>query len=266
MKFYYRTSAENIAGILECGFEHATELQTLQGDEASGIRVSDRPPDPSESAAGNTVLQFELKIPKSKLENCKVKPTEKHYQEWRFPAIFLNGIKPTIAKNIVEEIFQAACGKGELTAQLMAAFWTRYFQVRWLEERLRRKGGEIAEMEKLEKKYQGVELTYTRAMIQQIARAIKSGNASYLHDFANAIEEQGRNRLGRDPVRVLVAGLKLAGGKPRTIARIKQTLEANGDQPGSTRHLYDVCDEIGYAYTDGQEGRPPKETVKRPSK
>jgi hypothetical protein len=266
MRFYYRTSTEDITRILECGFHGATDRKTLQGDEPRGFRVSDQPPDRGESTAGKAVLQFALKMPKTKLDKYKVKQVGKSYHEWDFPAALLKGAKPTIAKNTLEVVLQAGYGKGQLTAQLMAAFWTQYFHTRWLGERLRRQGRGISAVENLEQEYQGVEWVYTSAIIQQIARAIKTGDASYLRDFAIAIEEQGCNRIGRDPARLLIAGLKLAGGEPRTIAQINQTLEAHGHKHGNTRHLYDICDEIGYRYAKGQEGHPPKETVKPPSK
>jgi hypothetical protein len=89
MKFFHQTRAKNAANILKRGFRDTTRSY-MMSTTVTGVWVSDKILDESESAFCDVVLQIEVKISKRNFDCFEVKEEGKPFREWCVPARLLN--------------------------------------------------------------------------------------------------------------------------------------------------------------------------------
>ena len=89
MKLFHGTHAKNAANILKRGFRDTTRCY-MMNTTVTGVWVSDKILDESESAFCDVVLQIEAKVSKINLDFYEVKEAGKPYREWCIPASILN--------------------------------------------------------------------------------------------------------------------------------------------------------------------------------
>src|ERR1051325_3372481 len=162
-----------------------------------------------------------------------------------------------------EQLFSAAYGKGEPTAQIMALFFMRYFGIVALARKLRERGKLIPKIDKIYDRFGHLLSVSLGAITDQIQDAVNTGNAQFLKNLALALEEQHRNTRGRDPVRTWLLMHKLKMEAPLTAKQIQALLNTETKVEISERQVYRVCKELGINLAKGREGRPRKTATSR---
>jgi len=116
MKLFHGTHAKNAANILKRGFRDTTRCY-MMNTTVTGVWVSDKILDESESAFCDVVLQIEAKVSKINLDFYEVKEAGKPYREWCIPASILN-------KGKISELSQPkAIGKHSLHQRPVETSW-----------------------------------------------------------------------------------------------------------------------------------------------
>ena len=171
--------------------------------------------------------------------------------------------KHSQAKAPVKALLTAAYGPGSMTAQLLAVFFTQYFTVTALDRKLRAQGKLSSRVGKLGRGYGHALSAYLIALFEETRKAVRTGDAQFFKDFANALEEPRRTSRGRDPAQCWLLMAKLKNATPKTVRQIREGLSKEARCNVDERQIYRLCRRLGIAVAKGREGRPRKTATNR---
>jgi hypothetical protein len=163
----------------------------------------------------------------------------------------------------VKELLAAAYGPSKVSAQLLALFLTHFFALTALHRKLAAQGNASSRVRTLEQGYARALAVYIVPLVEEAQKAVRTGDARFFKDFANALEEPRRTSRGRDPVRGWLLMHKLKNAAPQTVRQIKASLFTEARCDVGERQIYRLCEELEIAVAKGQEGRPRKTPTKQ---
>jgi hypothetical protein len=175
----------------------------------------------------------------------------------------MNNKKAPTIENPVNALLSAAYGRGSLSAQLLAVFFTQYYAVTALDRKLRAQGKLSNKVGRLERTYTHALSVYLNVLQEEIRKAVQTGNAQFLRDLASAFEEPRIAPRGRQAARCWLLMHKLKEAPPQTVRQIRENVFKEAWTDVSERHVYRLCKELGIPVAKGQEGRPRKTATRR---